>query len=184
MSRIKRKLSNNKGFSLTELLTALLVMGLLACFIGGGVVVVKNAYEKITLKAEAQTLLSTTMTSVMDDLRFATNIEGDSIDNLVFDSGSRGYRMSFYDTASDSDTINDADGICVKPAFDDDDGDDDVPLPIVTSKAQTHQLSTALTSLTYAEDKQTFTFIIKVYKLSDESTVIEREQTVRIMNAD
>ena len=47
MQSKKRKLQSSKGFSLSEMLVAMLILTLTISIVSGGVVVVKEAYEKI-----------------------------------------------------------------------------------------------------------------------------------------
>lgn len=70
-----RKLKSDQGFTLVEMVLALFILSLIVTVIGGGVTVVKSAYEKITLQAEAQVLVSTLVTAINDELRQAEHIE-------------------------------------------------------------------------------------------------------------
>lgn len=87
------KIKNRKGFSISEMLMVVLILSLLIVVLGSGVMVVKNTYEKITVKAEAQTLLSTTITKVTDEFRFAKYINGDDPSAVKFTSGNLGYEI-------------------------------------------------------------------------------------------
>ena len=176
--KITRKLNNEKGFSLSEMLMAVLVVVLIASFVGGGTVVVKNSYERITLKAEAQTLLSTTMTAVMDDFRFAKEIaEGDTevtdaLGTITFDSLSRGYRMAFVaDTSADH-----SQGICVRAV-----GTENI-LPVVTWETMTDRLYTEMTALSYDASSESFSVTIAVKKKSDNAVIESRTQIVKPVN--
>ena len=90
-TRIKKK----DGFSISEMLMVVLILSLIIVVLGSGVMVVKNAYEKITVKAEAQTLLSTTITKVTDEFRFSKYIKDDGTDPVKFTSGNQGYEIWF-----------------------------------------------------------------------------------------
>ena len=61
-----RKLKSDQGFTLVEMVLALFILSLIVTVIGGGVTVVKSAYEKITLQAEAQVLVSTFVTAIVN----------------------------------------------------------------------------------------------------------------------
>lgn len=186
MNKIKCKLKDNHGFTLTEMLTVLLVMGLLFSFVGGGVVVVKTAYDNITLQAEAQTLASTTLTAVMDDLRFAVEIQGDgtsgNIEDVEFDSLSRNYRMSFVNHSDD--------GICVQPnKMNSVDDSKMAAIPVVTGETMTNRLYTKMTALTYQNNPDygtdVFTVTIEVYKVGEPGTaILSKTQIVRPVNAE
>ena len=100
---LREKLSRADGFSLSEMLMAVLVLSLLMMVIGGGVSVVRNAYQKIPLKADAQVVLSTAISCVSDEFRFAGTVEeqtstdasGNPVTLVTFISGNRGYRVWF-----------------------------------------------------------------------------------------
>lgn len=89
------KITNRKGFSISELLMVVLILSLLTVILGSGFMVVKNSYEKITVKAEAQTLLSTTITKVTDEFRFAKYINAEDPKAVKFTSGNLGYEIWF-----------------------------------------------------------------------------------------
>jgi len=65
---------SKKGFTLTELLSAILVMLLLAGILAVGVRVGVKAYVKSVSMSEAQILCSTLTTLVSDELRYAGTI--------------------------------------------------------------------------------------------------------------
>lgn len=70
------------GFSLMELMVTVLLVSLLALTIGGGVTVVQRACRAVTLWANAQTLLSSTITAMQEKLRYADVKTGkDSLSN-------------------------------------------------------------------------------------------------------
>ena len=62
---MRARMKNKEGFSISEMLMVVMILSLIIVILGSGVMEVKNAYERITLKAEAQTLLSTTITKEM-----------------------------------------------------------------------------------------------------------------------
>lgn len=97
---MKLKIKSHKGFSISEMLMAVLMISLVGLVIGGGVTVVRNSYMTITQKAEAQTLRSTALITVMNEMRYAQNIESqtEGLDTFItFDSPSRGYRIYYSD---------------------------------------------------------------------------------------
>ena len=72
--RIKNRVSSKKGFTLAETLVAILILLMVTAIVAAGIPVAANAYEKVVLAGNAQTLLSTTMTRLRDELGTATNI--------------------------------------------------------------------------------------------------------------
>lgn len=76
MNNLVKKLNNNKGLTLVELLVTivilLLVTGLISLAIGFGV----RSFNKSNRQAEGQILCATLATSIKDELRYAKNITG------------------------------------------------------------------------------------------------------------
>ncbi len=68
MRRIKNKLRSRGGFTLAEMLTAVLIMLLLTAIVAGGLPVAQKVYIDVTDAANAQVLLSTTITELTDEL--------------------------------------------------------------------------------------------------------------------
>lgn len=94
-----RALHNKKGFSLAEMLIAVLIVAMVVGTIAGGGTVAKNAYQRVTLRAEAATLLSTTITKVTDEFRFASDVQVEEpkdgrMSYLVFQSGIQGCKVA------------------------------------------------------------------------------------------
>ena len=74
MRKLINKRNNRKGFSLTELLVAVLILSMVSAVVAGGIPVAKNAYEKITVTANAQVMLSTAISALRNELCTA-NVE-------------------------------------------------------------------------------------------------------------
>lgn len=84
---IDGKLKNNKGgFTLVELLAVMLIASLAMITIGGGVTVVKDAYYAVTMKSEADMVLSTLIIRLTDEFRFAENVTVDDEGIVSFTS--------------------------------------------------------------------------------------------------
>lgn len=84
-----KKLRNRKGLSITELLTAMLMLGLMTAVVATAVNLSSREYMRSVNAAGAQTLCSTLTMAVEDELRFAENISGSGEDYTYF-SRSRG----------------------------------------------------------------------------------------------
>jgi len=91
----------NAGFTLSELLASLLILAMVTMVIASGVTVVKRSYDTITRRAEADVLLSTCVTSLEDEFRYATNIR---TSNGVITYDSLAQKLS--DVHIDTDTDN------------------------------------------------------------------------------
>lgn len=164
-----KKLRSQQGFSVSEMLMAVLIIALTLSFIGGGITVIKDAYMKITLRAEAQTLLSTVITVVSSELQNADEVQkvGENGENSYwsFYSFERGYRMYFE---------NKKDNIYIKTEVLSEE------FPLLTEKTITSGLVPKLEALTY--ENQVFTYTIKIYYKNQ--VYAEQEISVRPMNAD
>ena len=79
--RIKQKIHNSKAFTLAETLLAVLILLMVSAIVAGGIPVAKNAYEKVVLVSNAETLISTTITALRNELGTAKDVkvEGDTI---------------------------------------------------------------------------------------------------------
>lgn len=76
-----KKLKNNAGFSLIELLCALLILVILVMGIGVGMDTGTKLYYDATFEAESATLAGILNTSIGDILRFSTVVESDTVRN-------------------------------------------------------------------------------------------------------
>ena len=69
--KLLHKLNNRRGFSLTEMLATVLIMGFVGIIITTGTATVQRVYRKVVAHANAQTALTTTITLMKDQLAFA-----------------------------------------------------------------------------------------------------------------
>ncbi len=69
--KLLHKLNNRCGFSLTEMLATVLIMGFVGIIITTGAATVQRVYRKVVAHANAQTALTTTITLMKDQLAFA-----------------------------------------------------------------------------------------------------------------
>ena len=150
------------------MLLAMLILSLTISFIGGGVMVIKHAYDTITLRAEARTLLSTVILSVSSELQQGANVAeeaGDGASRLSFYSYKHGCRVYIENKNSNIYMITVA-------------GQQE--LPLLTDKTITKGLIPKVTNITY--ENQVFSCTISIY-YNDE--VYETQQIyVRPINAD
>ena len=61
MKNLKRRLRSKKGFTLAEVFIALLIMLMVSAVVAAGIPAASKAYDKTVTAANAQTLLSTTL---------------------------------------------------------------------------------------------------------------------------
>ena len=71
---IKKKLNSAAGFTLAETLLAVLIMLMVSGIVAGGIPAAKNAYEKVVRASNAEILLSTTVTTLRNELGTARNV--------------------------------------------------------------------------------------------------------------
>lgn len=111
--RLRDKIHSEEGFTLSETLMTVVLIGLITMAMAGGIVAAKNVYQRISLRADAQTLLATTVSAVTEDLssvsacdalqssgssqtEVALIQEGTPVgSNAFFYAESRGYRMQY-----------------------------------------------------------------------------------------
>ena len=72
--KIQKKARDRKGFTLAEVLMAVLILLLVTAVVAGGLPAATNAYGKVVDASNAQVLLSTTVTRLRDELRTATGV--------------------------------------------------------------------------------------------------------------
>ena len=91
--RLKQLIKTKKGFSLTELLVAILILAMVSAVVAGGIPVAKDAYEKITLSANAQVMLSTAISALRNELCTAEDVNIDSATGKIeyYDSSIKNY---------------------------------------------------------------------------------------------
>lgn len=69
--KLLHKLNKREGFSLTEMLATVLIMGFVGIIITTGAATVQRVYRQVVAHANAQTALTTTITLMKDQLAFA-----------------------------------------------------------------------------------------------------------------
>ena len=72
---MKKKLKNKKGFSLTEVLVAVLIMAMVTGVVAAGMPSAIDAYHNIVNMANAQLLLTTTTNALRNELDLARDIK-------------------------------------------------------------------------------------------------------------
>lgn len=181
------------------------LIGLITMAMAGGIVAAKNVYQRISLRADAQTLLATTVSAVTEDLSSVSSCdalqssgssqteaaliqEGTPVgSNAFFYAESRGYRMQYRNGiygngASDGNTGTEAQkGIQVVPK--DNEGGS---IPLLPDKVQTRGLYAYIESLSVTKpqskgDGGYFTLKIQIKNGRKDDQVVE-EATVCVHN--
>lgn len=78
LTALRRRLKDRHGFTLVEMLLTTLILLMVSAVVAGGVPAAANAYFKIVDAANAQILLSNTVTSLRSELAVASNVETDA----------------------------------------------------------------------------------------------------------
>ena len=208
---MRRKLHNTNGFTLSETLMTVVLIGLITMAMAGGIVAAKNVYQRISLRADAQTLLATTVSAVTEDLSSVSSCDalqssgssqqtvtliqddGNPIEsNAFFYAESRGYWMQYrngsygngalWTVASGGNTGTEAQkGIQVVPK--DHEGGS---IPLLPDKVQTRGLYAYIESLSVTKpqskgDGGYFTLKIQIKNGKKGDQVVE-EATVCVHN--
>ena len=209
--RLRDKIHSEEGFTLSETLMTVVLIGLITMAMAGGIVAAKNVYQRISLRADAQTLLATTVSAVTEDLSSVSSCDalqssgssqqtvtliqddGNPIEsNAFFYAESRGYWMqyrngsygngAFGTGASGGNTGTEAQkGIQVVPK--DNEGGS---IPLLPDKVQTRGLYAYIESLSVTkpqskEDGGYFTLKIQIKNGKKDDQVVE-ESTVCVHN--
>ncbi len=94
----KMKIKNRAGFSLTELLVVVLILGMVSSVVAGGIPVAKQAYTKVTVSANAQVLLSTTISALRSELgpSHVSAEDNTTANTITYLSGKNGTKSKIY----------------------------------------------------------------------------------------
>lgn len=208
--RLRDKIHSEEGFTLSETLMTVVLIGLITMAMAGGIVAAKNVYQRISLRADAQTLLATTVSAVTEDLSSVSSCDamqfsgssqqavtliekGKPVEPAAFFyAESRGYRMQYRNGtygngasgtgASDGNTGTEAQkGIQVVPK--DNEGGS---IPLLPDKVQTRGLYAYIESLSVTKpqskgDGGYFTLKIQIKNGRKGDQVVE-EATVCVHN--
>ena len=94
-----KRLRSKRGFTLAELMIAMLILSMVTAVAAGGIPVAINAYTKVVETANAQMLLSTTMTKLREELGTASEIKFPDIteskeDGTITDKSGKSYEKT------------------------------------------------------------------------------------------
>ena len=156
--KAKQKLNNRKGFTLTEMLAAMLILLMVSSIVAAGIPVAKNAYDKAVDAANAHVLLSTAVNALRNELDKADEIE------ISAEAGADGKVLTFYSerTNAKSKIYLDATSkeIMLQEYVGFEDYTDGVSVPerrLVTRQASTSDLYVTYESVAYANGLVTVT---------------------------
>ncbi len=131
---------NNAGFTLAEVLITVLILLIVTAIVATGMPMAQDAFDRAVDAANAETLLSTTVTILRGELSEAQYISGTGTRSLVYRSRG-GVRTTLSSTDGTPIQINTGAG--------------DVPL--VTSETATERLHTEFADISYNDATGVFT---------------------------
>lgn len=95
--KIKRKLNSKEGFSLTELLLAVIILLLVSVVVAAGIPAAREAYENVVLASNAEILLSTTISTLRNEVGSASDL--DIPDGTLSGGVKTGTTITYYNAA-------------------------------------------------------------------------------------
>ena len=170
MKAVWKKTRKNAGFSLGETLIAILILLMVSAIVAGAIPTASHVYAKTVDAANAQVLLSTTMTVLRDELGTATDVkaETDGI-TLTYNKGSRSIAYT-----------EDPAGIWLRYKRKDADGNDVTePLLLVSQKAATKDMVVSYTGVTVDEETITFSGLQVTKAGYEKALAVQNTYTIR-----
>ena len=179
MEKIRRKLHTEKGFTLAETLLAVLILLMVSTIVATGIPVTRNAYEKVVLASNAEVLLSTTISTLRNELGTATDV--DIPDGAAGNKVKSGKEITYYNSARGSSSriymINDgtdiqfqryysAEGLSNKESESDN---------LISDKTATNNLHVTFDTVAFDQDTGIITFSNLAAVKSDKSVLASRK---------
>ena len=155
------KLKSESGFTLAETLLAVLIMLMVSAIMATGIPSVKKAYEKVVLASNAEVLLSTTISTLRNELGTAQDVKtleastGETAGTVItYYNGTRGASSKLYVGSRGEENKK----IMFQRYFSEKGYSVSYPpAPLVSSKTSTQDLYVTYTSVAYSEGIVTFT---------------------------
>ena len=164
MNTLKRKLASRSGFTLTEMLIAVAIMGILFSTIVMGVNSAVHVYRRSVMLSDSLTLSSTVSNALENELRYARNIR--VVDETVFfDSDSFGPSVTVALNGGGRVTVGGAEA-------------GGTQYELLSDKAYTSGLSAVIDQLSYNEGLFSVTLTVSGPKIADRVT----ELSIRALN--
>ncbi len=158
-NRIRRKLQSIRAFTLAEMLLAVLILLMVSAIVAAGIPVARNAYERVVLASNADVLLSTTISTLRNELGTATDIKkedaasGEKLGTVItYYNSARGASAKLYVASGDKLVI-----MFQRYYNKDGYGAASTPVPLISEKTATGDLYVTYEGVTYADGILTFT---------------------------
>lgn len=186
---LRKKGRNTGGFTLVEMLVVVLLIGLLGTVTAAGIPAIRQSYRNVKMRANAQTLLSTSISRTTDIFRNAdlSTTDGNT-EEPVFLDGRNGVPVKLMTVREIYSThdIGEAPGIIVEQyVIRDENGDykadEDNQVMLLTEKTVSDGMKESLT-YSYNKDKGVFSGKITIYDSSGHK-IVSQSFKVRPLNS-
>ncbi len=171
--KILKKLKNRSGFTLFELLATMLILVMVAGVVAAGMPVASEAFVKAVDGANAQTLLSTAISALRDELNDATQVKIGATDGSVsyFNAGS----------GSQSKLYRGTDNIMLQQYIGFESANSLAPArQLVTAEASTKNLYVTYASVALKDGVVTFTDLAVYNKTLSSNPVVKTDLSIRV----
>lgn len=191
----RRQTGQTAGFTLTEALATVIIVGLVTSILAGGIALATRQYTQSMSNSEAQMLYSSLQKILDTELRFTGTIETDASGKVI------GFESKHYKAKKEGEDPIGTSKLCSIPADSDGTIAQDPSTPgqlgmasalgsgVVTntflgSGAYNYGLLASVHSLTYSKDRKCFTvnLVISQGSGSDALTLVDETFTVRALN--
>lgn len=187
-TRTVKRIKSSRAFTLAEALVAVIILLLVSAIVAAGIPAAARAYERVVIASDAHVLLSTTMSSLRNEMLTAKNVEEkEGGKAVIFYNESLGTESMIY---SDSDTGR----IMIKRYAAKEvieDAEDSTPQPLVSDEASDYDEETGkglyatFSTVSYNKDKKVVTFHDIVVKNGDDETTVKRPAySIRVITSD
>ena len=164
-----------QGFTLSETMAAILIMGLVGLIIVGGFSAYIRSWRNITRKANAELFMSTLEVKIQDELEYATSVAADKDVNVQwFTDDGTGYATMFVNG-----TVDQAFGIRTSANTD---NLASMPVSELVSDGTSDGMYATYAALTYDESTHVFTINELTIKRESDNRTLYQLGTLKIRN--
>ena len=182
--KIRQKIHSKGGFTLAEMLLAIIILLLVSVIMVTGIPAAKEAYEKVVMASNAEVLLSTTISALRNELGTAQDPDTSTEATGKPDGSAITYYNSARGATSRIYVPDDGDGKIMIQRYYSADGlsKNDEAVRLMSSKASTADLYVTYSSVTYADGIVTFTGL-SVDRESGATGIAKRDTlSIRVIN--
>lgn len=170
MNNVVKKL-NNKGLTLVELLVTVVLLILVTGMITLAIDFGARSFNKSNREAEGQILCAALVTAVKNELRYATNIEVDDLNNLKFFSTNLSLKnCSFLVTDKDGNSTENGGFIMLNTPKGE--------YELVPKKTYVYNLQAKFTKFEWDSDQPNPNFKVGIQVMTQDNQIISKEDFV------